>query len=119
LGQKDSSSDSLHKDESDDDDRSVYSDYDTRKSTIFRDDYDNSVPEFSLTGSFSKRRTRKLLTCMSSYIDDIKTTESRRIPSKLDQFVMTEKPSQELTLTFSSDMAQKREKPTKNIYSTE
>jgi hypothetical protein len=93
-------------DEVDHDDRSVRSHNDSRKSTSFRDGGDDSPPEFS-AGSFSKRRTKKLLVCMSGHIDDIKKSESRRIPSKLDQFVMSVKTPQDMVLKFSSDMAKK------------
>jgi hypothetical protein len=44
---------------------------------------------------------------MSGHIDDIKKSESRRIPSKLDQFVMSVKTPQDMVLKFSSDMAKR------------
>ena len=104
---RDSSSDRSRGDDFDDDDRSVRSDNDTRKSTRFRDSGDDSFPEHSSAGSFSRRRTKKLLVSMSAQIDDIKKSSSRRIPSKLDQFVMSVKTSQDMVLKFSSDMARR------------
>lgn len=73
------------------------------------EDDEDSVRGSSRNRTFRKRMQKRVLSCMSLYVEDIEQSMSTDIPSKLDNFVARRKPPKEMSLKFAADMRERGE----------